>query len=94
MNARRNTTLGPSHARVPEALSPFLAAPDRPIPYRWWTRLLDHWAGRRDRTAPLHDSSSEIVEADTPWLRRLAADWGVERSGDGSKSVWADVPFG
>lgn len=27
-------------------------------------------------------------------VRRLAADWGVERSGDGSKSVWADVPFG
>ncbi len=25
-------------------------------------------------------------------VRRLAAAWGVERSGDGSKSVWADVP--
>jgi anti-sigma regulatory factor (Ser/Thr protein kinase) len=25
-------------------------------------------------------------------VRRLAADWGVERPGDGSKNVWADVP--
>ncbi|MCB0908827.1 MAG: ATP-binding protein [Nocardioidaceae bacterium] len=25
-------------------------------------------------------------------VRRLAAAWGVERAGDGSKDVWADVP--
>lgn len=69
----KKNRLSPSHARVPEALATFLTAPDRPMPYRWWTRLGDRWAGRRDRTAPLHDPVPEVAEADTPWLRSLAA---------------------
>ncbi|SHJ61181.1 hypothetical protein SAMN02745244_02886 [Tessaracoccus bendigoensis DSM 12906] len=66
--------ISPSHASVPEALAPFLAAPDRPVPYRWWTRLSDRWAGRRDRVASRHQPTPEVAEADTPWLRRLIAD--------------------
>lgn len=65
-------TLDHTHAHVPQALAPFLLAPDKPRPYRWWTRWADAWAGWRDRTEPGGAPTTQV--ADTPWLRRLAAD--------------------
>lgn len=64
----------PEHARVPQALPAFLLRPDQPPVYRWWRRVLDRWAGVRDRTpAPEHREGATPV-ADSPWLRRLLAE--------------------
>lgn len=71
---KKKINLTPADARVPAALNPFLAVPDRPMRYRWWTRFGDHSAGRSDRPRPVRDSQPELTVADTPWLRRLTAD--------------------
>ncbi|HMR49485.1 MAG TPA: hypothetical protein PKE40_09490 [Arachnia sp.] len=59
-------------AGLPGALPVFLRASERPPRYRWWRRLADRWAGRRDRT-PLTDAEDPLQEAASAWLQQLVA---------------------
>lgn len=65
--------LSPDLAHVPNALPAFMLKADRPLPYRWWTRLSDHSAGRRDRTQS-ETISSDAPVASSPWLQRQLAE--------------------
>lgn len=64
----------PELAHVPDALPAFLLKADRPLPYRWWTRLSDHLAGRRDRLYSDTITLNEPPVAQSPWLQRQLAE--------------------
>ena len=64
----------PDLAHVPNALPVFTMRADRPLPYRWWTRLSDHLAGRRDRVNSEASLATNNAVAESPWLHRLLAE--------------------
>lgn len=70
----RTITITPELAHVPNALPTFLLKADRPLPYRWWTRLSDHFAGRRDRTFTEEIANSDAPVVESPWLQRQLAE--------------------
>lgn len=73
MPNRKDLPLTADLAPLPGALPLFLRIADRPLRYRWWTRICDRWAGRRDRT-PVTETYEPGKTASSAWLQQLIAE--------------------
>lgn len=82
-------TMTVADASIAQAVPTFQRLPEKPLPYPLTARLLDWWAGFRDRAA-LPTSERRI---DTPWLRRLSDECSTALEGErrGALAVIASI---